>query len=95
MKTGAGLDSLMILLGEQVSSLSSGGENAILVRLRHERSIRDCIESLNQALTVDLEHLEILAEHLRAACRSIETLTGVIDIEDILDSIFREFCIGK
>jgi tRNA modification GTPase len=41
------------------------------------------------------EHLEIMAEHLRAGCRSVETLTGVINIEDVLDSIFREFCVGK
>jgi tRNA modification GTPase len=95
VKTGTGLDDLMATLGREVSALSSGGENAILVRIRHEDSIRNCIESLNQALEADLQHLEIFAEHLRAACRSIGTLTGVINIEDVLDSIFREFCIGK
>jgi tRNA modification GTPase len=95
VKTGAGLKDLVTILEEQVLELSWGGENAILVRLRHEESIRQCIGCLNQAMGANPEHLEIMAEHLRAGCRSVETLTGVINIEDVLDSIFREFCVGK
>ena len=38
---------------------------------------------------------ELLAEHIRLAIRALERLTGRIGVEDILDVIFRDFCIGK
>jgi tRNA modification GTPase len=95
VKTGAGLTELLAVLTEQVKALSADGENAILVRSRHEESIRSCVESLNLALETPPEHLEIVAEHLRTAAQSVGALTGVIGVEDVLDSVFREFCIGK
>ena len=38
---------------------------------------------------------ELRAEDLRLACRALGRITGRVDVEDILDRIFREFCIGK
>jgi tRNA modification GTPase len=38
---------------------------------------------------------ELLAEELRQAARALERLTGRVDVEDVLDVIFRDFCIGK
>jgi len=40
-------------------------------------------------------HEELIAEELRAAATSLGRLTGRVDVEDILDVIFRDFCIGK
>ena len=41
------------------------------------------------------EHEELIAEELRAAATALGRLTGRVDVEDILDVIFRDFCIGK
>ena len=38
---------------------------------------------------------ELIAEHLRLAASGLGRLTGRVDVEDILEVIFREFCIGK
>ena len=40
-------------------------------------------------------HEDLLAEELRIAARALGRLTGRVDVEDILDVIFRDFCIGK
>ncbi len=41
------------------------------------------------------EQLEFAAEHLHQALRDLGRITGRVDIEDILDILFRDFCIGK
>jgi tRNA modification GTPase len=48
-----------------------------------------------QASAVSADHLEVMAECLRAAAYDLGRLTGRIDVEEILDAVFREFCIGK
>ena len=52
-------------------------------------------------LTTGLAHAqrarepELFAEDLRLAVRAVGRITGVVDVEEILDSVFRDFCIGK
>ncbi len=53
----------------------------------------DCVESLGRSLGVDL--LELRTEDLRLAVRVLGRITGRVDVEDILEIIFRDFCIGK
>ncbi len=50
---------------------------------------------LSLAIDSPPEHIEVLAENLRAAAVELGRITGRIDVEDLLDSIFRDFCIGK
>jgi len=51
--------------------------------------------SLHRSIAVAREGEELAAEELRAAAHSLGRLLGRVDVEDILDVIFREFCIGK
>jgi tRNA modification GTPase len=51
--------------------------------------------SLQRSLGVVREGEELAAEDLRSAIHSLGRLLGRVDVEDILDVIFREFCIGK
>jgi tRNA modification GTPase len=53
------------------------------------------ISEMKEALRYSPEHIELVAERLRGAAHALGRLTGTIDAEDVLDSIFREFCIGK
>ena len=63
-------------------------------RLRHCKHVQDCVEALQGYEEVHGQ-LELASEELRYAARSLGKVTGAIDIEDILDAIFSEFCVGK
>jgi tRNA modification GTPase len=69
-----------------------------LTRARHRHALQAVIHHLDRFLantTGAAAHLDILAEDLRMAGRELGRITGRIDVEDHLDVIFREFCIGK
>jgi tRNA modification GTPase len=51
------------------------------------------MERLNSAL--EEQAPELAAEHLRVGLRSLGRITGVVDLDDLLDVVFRDFCIGK
>jgi tRNA modification GTPase len=58
--------------------------------------LEETVASLDRALEEGAsEHEELIAEELRAAATTLGRLTGRVDVEDILDVIFRDFCIGK
>ncbi len=69
------------------------GENPLITRERHRKAASDCLEALKRSLNVD--QIELLAEDLRLAIYALARITGRVDVEDILDVVFRDFCIGK
>ncbi len=74
----------------------SGAESALVTRERHRRALEDVLAALRRAQGRDVAGREdLLAEELRIAARALGRLTGRVDVEDILDVIFRDFCIGK
>ncbi|MGB0630174.1 MAG: tRNA uridine-5-carboxymethylaminomethyl(34) synthesis GTPase MnmE [Alphaproteobacteria bacterium] len=93
-KTGDGLPQLLIRLEEAAAALMdvSGGP-APLTRLRHRTALVECVEALARAS--EARDSELVAEDLRLAARSLGRITGRVDIEDLLDVIFSDFCIGK
>jgi tRNA modification GTPase len=73
-----------------------GAEPVLITRERHRLALQETLAALDRALAeppVDRE--EIVAEELRLAARALGRLVGRVDVEDILDVIFRDFCIGK
>ena len=71
------------------------GEMALVIRARHRTLLRETVEALDRAGRSAGSGDELLAEELRIAIHSLGRLIGRVDVEDILDVIFREFCIGK
>ena len=69
------------------------GTTPLLTRARHRRAIEDAVLALNRAMEAELP--ELTAEDLRLALRALGRVAGQVDVEDLLDVIFREFCIGK
>jgi len=68
----------------------------LVTRQRHRMALKDTVAALDRALVEGKGgQEEILAEELRLAARSLGRLTGRVDVEDVLDAIFRDFCIGK
>ena len=93
-RTGQGLGGFLEDLERRVvDSLGVAGSGPAVTRIRHRRALEDCCTALERALGAELP--ELTAEDLRLALRALGRLTGQVDVEDILDVIFRDFCIGK
>ncbi len=93
-KTGAGMVELLARLETEVEArLGGGGASAAVTRVRHRRALEDCAAALDRALAARAP--ELVAEDLRLALRALGRITGRVDVEDVLDVIFRDFCIGK
>jgi tRNA modification GTPase len=95
VSTGEGLDHLIAQLTEEVRSAADVGENPVITRTRHRRELERCVAALGRFLGGDFTVLELRAEDLREAATALGRLTGRVDVEDILDRIFADFCIGK
>ncbi|MDQ7249072.1 tRNA uridine-5-carboxymethylaminomethyl(34) synthesis GTPase MnmE [Dongia sedimenti] len=91
--TGAGLSDLLVTLKERAAGLLASGDQPVLTRLRHREALADCRLALSRGLAVG--PVELKAEELRLATRALGRITGRVEVEDVLDVIFREFCIGK
>jgi len=72
-----------------------GGESALISRARHRALLEECVAALTRAEGSETLGIEVVAEELRMAVHALGRLTGRVDVEDILDVIFRDFCIGK
>jgi tRNA U34 5-carboxymethylaminomethyl modifying GTPase MnmE/TrmE len=95
-RTGEGFDVLLSALAHHVEKFLAGAESAVVTRERHRRALQDALTALRRALVPDLSSREdLLAEELRLAARALGRLTGRVDVDDVLDVIFRDFCIGK
>ncbi|MGH6888272.1 MAG: tRNA uridine-5-carboxymethylaminomethyl(34) synthesis GTPase MnmE [Rhizomicrobium sp.] len=93
-RTGAGLDVLLQKLREEVRErLERPRESALLTRARHRECVAAAAGALERALAQ--QESELAAEDVRIALRAIGRLTGRVDIEELLDIVFRDFCIGK
>ncbi len=92
-RTGEGLDDLETTLVEKVAGLVPPAGAAVMTRARHRESLNECKSALGRFLQD--EEVELAAEDLRLATRALGRITGRVDVEDMLDVIFRDFCIGK
>jgi tRNA modification GTPase len=94
--TGAGFDRLLAALTDFAATSLAGAEQAVVTRERHRYALQQTRSALQRALGEPASSREdLLAEELHIAARALGRLTGRVDVEDILDVIFRDFCIGK
>jgi tRNA modification GTPase len=90
--TGLGLGDLVATLAGRVAA-DYDTAAPLLTRARHRASLEDTREALGRSLAAS--DPELRAEDLRIAWRSLGRITGSVDVEDLLDVIFADFCIGK
>jgi tRNA modification GTPase len=95
VKNGQGLNQLTDSLKKLIQQRASVANNAIVVRDRHVTAVKETIRLLNDSLEDEKRPLELITEDLRKATRALASITGRIDVEDLLGKIFSEFCIGK
>lgn len=94
--SGEGFENLLAELTRFAAAFVGGAESSLVTRARHRHALEETVAALTRALAPGLAGQEdLVAEELRTAAAALGRLTGRVDVEDILDVIFRDFCIGK
>jgi len=92
-QTGQGVDDLLQLIAERARDALRPEEPALMSRERHRTAIREACEALGR-IRKEMP-VEVAAEELRMAARSLASMIGLVGPEDVLGEIFSRFCIGK
>lgn len=95
-KTGRGIESLLSLISRTQQDIVDTNYDEIVISKRHYQSLMEVKKELNSLYKIiDSKNYEIMAEHLRGALNHLEDITGKTTPEDILENIFKNFCVGK
>ena len=93
---GRGIDNLIDKIAEQVSNKFIGYTDTIPTKTRYILGVQNSVQSLLSARNIDLKvNSELMVEELRLAIQEIGKITGHVDVEEYLEVIFKDFCIGK
>ncbi len=96
VKNNKNIDKLISLIKKKLSNKYSLNNDALITRERHRIKLSECLKEIEKFLKKDQnKDLELAAEDLRMATRHLGSIVGKVDVEEILGSIFKDFCIGK
>jgi tRNA modification GTPase len=92
-----GLEALRLHLVQRVKELALGdqGESGLVIRSRQRSALERAQGALMRAIALDDFYPELIAEEIRIAQLAVDSLTGRVGVEDVLDAVFSRFCIGK
>ena len=94
LKTSEGLDAVIAAIAAAAKErLETSGDAPMLTRPRHRHALGEAAAALQRASGAG--EPELFAEDLRLALRALGRITGRVDVEELLDTIFKDFCIGK
>ena len=96
VKENKNIDSLINKIKEKLSKKFTSNNTVLITRERHRVKLNQCLKEIDNFLEKDQnKDLELAAEDLRMATRHLGSIVGKVDVEEILESIFKDFCIGK
>ncbi len=96
IKKNKNIDQLTKKIKNKLSSKYSFNDNTLITRERHRAKLYECQKEIDKFLKKDQKKdIELAAEDLRMATRHLGSIVGKVDVEEILGSIFKDFCIGK
>ena len=96
VKNNKNIDILIKKIKEKLSKKFTSNNSALITRERHRVKLNDCSKEIDKFLKKDqYKDIELAAEDLRMATRHLGSIVGKVDVEEILGSIFKDFCIGK
>ena len=96
IKEEKNLDKLINAIKEKLKKKFISSEDIFITRQRHRINLENCIESLkNFEEKKTIDDFDKAAEDLRLATRYLGKIVGKVDVEEILETIFKDFCIGK
>lgn len=88
-----GVEKLIEQIVLSLKQIVGASDAPALTRARHREALENAYAALGRSMTAPLP--ELAAEDIRMGVRYLGSLTGRVDVEDLLDMIFRDFCIGK
>ncbi len=91
--TGAGIEDLLRRLEAWVGDRFGASGAAVPTRARHRAALEECARALERAFGEEVP--ELAAEEVRLAVGALGRITGRVDVEELLEVVFRDFCIGK
>ena len=95
-KENKNIDTLIKKIKEKLSKKFTSNNSILITRERHRVKLNECLREIDNFLRKDQnKDLELAAEDLRMATRHLGSIVGKVDVEEILGSIFKDFCIGK
>ena len=94
-KSGYGMESLISAIGGQLDELTSNSDHGLITRERHRVALMDAVGELSLAVEDTAGQSDLRVEFLRKASDHVGRIVGRVDVEDLLDVIFSEFCVGK
>lgn len=106
-ETNHGIDSFLdsltntvtgIIAGEATGDDLAASEGAMITRARHRQHVQAAVEALERfevLSTQGMMTVDLAAEELRLAASELGRITGAVDVEDVLDKLFADFCIGS
>ena len=96
VKKNKNIDKLIYKIKEKLSKKFSSNNSILITRERHRIKLKECLKEIDKFFKKDQsKDLELAAEDLRMATRHLGSIVGKVDVEEILGSIFKDFCIGK
>ena len=96
VKKNKNIDLLSAKIKEKLSRKFISSNKILITRERHRIKLKECLKEINNFLKKDQKKdIEMAAEDLRLATRHLGSIVGKVDVEEILGSIFKDFCIGK
>ena len=96
VKNNKNINQLIEQIKEKLNKKFITSNNVLVTRERHREKLNSCLKEIDNFLKKDQDKdIEIAAEDLRQATRHLGAIVGKVDVEDILGSIFKDFCIGK
>ena len=96
VKENKNIDELIKKIKKLLSSKFTSSKDILVTRERHRIKLNNCLVEIDNFLKKDQKKdIELAAEDLRLATRHLGGIVGKVDVEEILGSIFKDFCIGK
>ena len=96
VKNNKNIHILIKKLKEKLNNKFTANNSILITRERHRTKLNECLKEIDNFMKKDQnKDIELAAEDLRMATRHLGSIVGKVDVEEILGSIFKDFCIGK
>ena len=96
IKENKNVDKLIDEIKSKLTKQFLKNDNVLITRSRHRHHLKECLKHLNSFMEKKVnDDYDKAAEDLRLSIRHLGTIVGRVDVEEILGSIFENFCIGK
>jgi tRNA modification GTPase len=95
-KKNLGISNLVKTISKKIDNHFAVNEDNIISRQRHKKSLENTVFFIKKCLNKkSINQIDLAAEDLRLAVRNLGEIVGYVNVEELLDRIFKDFCIGK